>query len=840
MELSKCFGCMEDFQGYPCPNCGYDPAKDKHMEYALPPETILAGKYMAGRVLGQGGFGITYIGWDIALERKVAIKEYYPSGQVSRSPGTRNLTWYSSEQSLHARQDGMQMFLKEARKMVKADSIPGVVRVLDLFQENGTAYIVMEFVEGETLKARLLRDGPMGWETAKKIFRPVISAMEQVHAFGLIHRDLSPDNLMLLPDGSVKILDLGAAKDLSLNSGASSMQVAKSGFSPLEQYIQRGGSGTWTDVYAMAATIYYTLTGTLIPGAVERLEKDTISWDFPALNRLPAQTREALKKALAVQAKDRTQTMEALEKGLFAEPVKVQPKPVAEKKTPAGSGTQAQKPEAPKKKKLWPWVAAAVAVLALAFALDFSRWYKVLLGPGSQTVTAQETQAAAVSAGSANVSESNVDTSIDFSNVAGTVYLDDKKGQYAFSLEALGSCHWYSADGEEKKGSYVKNAESGIIHMTFENGSAVSLRVTAVPASDGYNVSCSLFGGYRLFAKTNKSQVAAALAQNGEGSSTDSALPVDATEAAVAALSNTMREDSCDYSWRESTQSYATYPVFGSSYNRDQICRIQFLSSTASAGSNAWDISAGADGSVLAWTKPEGDLYALYIAANGKVYAPESCWSLFSLYENLKSIDFNGVFDTSKTTETAYMFTLDSSLTEIDVSNFDTSNVKDMSCMFSDCHSLESLDLRNFDFQANVNTEYFLANCISLTRLQADGLHLKQVDVYQNDVKKIKNATVYPYITTSPLLQCKEITVKMDVQMSSGTKNTDWDLWASVDGKFKKIAEINLPGGDGSVTQTISFDKPINIESLVPIPTRNGGYSWSMDFEVQDALVGVY
>lgn len=700
--------------------------------------------------------------------------------------------------------------------MVKADSISGVVRVLDLFQENGTAYIVMEFVEGETLKARLLRDGSMDWETAKKIFRPVISAMEQVHAFGLIHRDLSPDNLMLLPDGSVKILDLGAAKDLSLNSGASSMQVAKSGFSPLEQYIQRGGSGTWTDVYAMAATIYYTLTGTLIPGAVERLEKDTISWDFPALNRLPAQAREALKKALAVQAKDRTQTMEALEKGLFAEPVKVQPKPVTEKKTPAGSGTQTQKPEAPKKKKLWPWVAAAVAVLALTVV--FAGWlgkknYEKLMG---------------------------ADTSIDLSNVAGTVYLDDKKGQYAFSLEALGSCHWYSADGEEKKGSYVKNAESGIIHMTFENGSAVSLRVTAVPASDGYNVSCSLFGGYRLFAKTNKSQVAAALAQNGEGSSTDSALPVDATEAAVAALSNTMREDSCDYSWQESTQSYATYPVFGSSYNRDQICRIQFLSSTASAGSNAWDISAGADGSVLAWTKPEGDLYALYIAANGKVYAPESCWSLFSLYENLESIDFNGVFDTSKTTETAYMFTLDSSLTEIDVSNFDTSNVKDMSCMFSDCHSLESLDLRNFDFQANVNTEYFLANCISLTRLQADGLHLKQVDVYQNDVKKIKNATVYPYITTSPLLQCKEITVKMDVQMSSGTKNTDWDLWASIDGKFKKIAEINLPGGDGSVTQTITFDKPINIESLVPIPTRNGGYSWSMDFEVQDALVGVY
>ena len=795
MELSKCFGCMEDFQGYPCPNCGYDPAKDKHMEYALPPETILAGKYMAGRVLGQGGFGITYIGWDIALERKVAIKEYYPSGQVSRSPGTRNLTWYSSEQSLHARQDGMQMFLKEARKMVKADSIPGVVRVLDLFQENGTAYIVMEFVEGETLKARLLRDGPMDWETAKKIFRPVISAMEQVHAFGLIHRDLSPDNLMLLPDGSVKILDLGAAKDLSLNSGASSMQVAKSGFSPLEQYIQRGGSGTWTDVYAMAATIYYTLTGTLIPGAVERLEKDTISWDFPALNRLPAQAREALKKALAVQAKDRTQTMEALEKGLFAEPVKVQPKPVAEKKTPVKPTANAGKPEKPKKKLLW--LVAIAAVLALAFAMNFD---KVLLKPGTQTAPAL----------SANVSDSLYGYYEDEYHLYG----------YGFSLKEGGTCDWYGADVLQSSGTYTVDGEQ--IIMDFPDR---SVPATAVCEKDGLRVSNWAFND-RLFIKT-----------------TDYRNDADEEENASAAdttFANTMREDICSYNWQEKEQCYEDQPVFGSSFNRRQIRRIEFLSSTASAGSNAWDISANADGSVLAWTEPAGELYTLCIAANGKVYAPENCWNLFALYENLESIDFNGVFDTSKVTDMTYMFSLCESLETLDVSSFDTSNVKAVSAMFSECSNLKSLDLRNFDFQNISKTDQIFEWCTGLKEVKANKLHIKPVDVYQNDVKKIKNATVYPYITTSPLLQCKEITVKMDVQMSSGTKNTDWDLWASVDGKFKKIAEINLPGGDGSVTQTITFDKPINIESLVPIPTRNGGYSWSMDFEVQDALVGVY
>ena len=327
MELNKCLGCMEDFRGYPCPKCSYDPQKETGREYALPLQTILAGKYLIGRVLGQGGFGITYIGWDIALERKVAVKEYYPNGQANRAPGTRSLSWYTSESAQAARQAGMEMFLKEARKMAKVEDIPGVVKVRELFRENETAYIVMDFVEGETLKARLKRTGPMPWAQAKAIFHPAIQAMEKVHQAGLIHRDLSPDNIMLTPNGQVKILDLGAAKDLSVNSGASSMQVAKGGFSPFEQYTQRGGSGPWTDVYAMAATIYFTLTGKTPPAAMDRVEEDTISWNLPGLDALPASALSALQKALAVTAKKRTQSMEELEKGLFDEVPQPEPEP---------------------------------------------------------------------------------------------------------------------------------------------------------------------------------------------------------------------------------------------------------------------------------------------------------------------------------------------------------------------------------------------------------------------------------------------------------------------------------------------------------------------------------
>ena len=330
MEFNRCPGCMEPSQENPCSRCGFDSRSPSGMEYALPLNTILAGKYVVGRVLGQGGFGITYIGWDLALERKVAIKEYYPSGQVSRTQGTQSLTWYTTEQASVARKSGMEMFLKEARKMVKVDNIPGVVRVLELFQENGTAYIVMEFVEGETLKTRLQKTGPLSWSQATAIFEPVVHAMSKVHRAGLVHRDLSPDNLMLTADGSVKILDLGAAKDLNVNSGASSMQVAKSGFSPLEQYTQRGNSGPWTDVYAMAATIYYTLTGKLPPNAVDRLDHDTLSWSEPGLTALSPAALAALEHAMEVQISDRIQTMDELEQRLFSGPIP-QAAPVQEK-----------------------------------------------------------------------------------------------------------------------------------------------------------------------------------------------------------------------------------------------------------------------------------------------------------------------------------------------------------------------------------------------------------------------------------------------------------------------------------------------------------------------------
>ena len=401
MEFNRCYRCMEEITAYPCPDCGYDPAQCPPQSFVLRPGSILRGKYIVGTVLGQGGFGITYIGWDLVLTRRVAIKEYYPSGQVSRS-GTKSCSveWHTSEAARLAQSSGKDTFLKEARKMARVADVPQVVNVLEVFQENDTAYIVMDFIQGETLKRHLTKTGPLSWQQMQEIFLPVIGAMEKVHRAELIHRDLSPDNLMLLPDGGVRILDLGAAKDLNINTGASSMQVAKGGFSPMEQYTQRGGSGTWTDVYALAATIYYALTGTVPPAAVDRMEEDTLRWDHPRLLSLPPKGVGALKKAMAIRAKDRTQTMAELYRGIAvpetSKPEKKEKKAAKEKPVPGKP--ESARAEKKKWRKLFLPIGAAVVCVAVAAAVLLGKpWAKTEEPSVSAAGETQEPREAAAS-----------------------------------------------------------------------------------------------------------------------------------------------------------------------------------------------------------------------------------------------------------------------------------------------------------------------------------------------------------------------------------------------------------------------------------------------------------
>ena len=315
MLVKRCPHCMADLKEYddgPCPVCGFDQDAVPQPEEAMPRNTILHGKYLVGDVLGQGGFGITYIGFDLSLEIKVAIKEYYPTGAVSRREGQSSLVWNSSNLSRGYRQNAYDDFLKEARKMARMDLIPSIVRVRETFLENETAYIVMDYVEGETLKTRLKRDGVMKFSDCLALLRPMMEDLDKVHAQGLIHRDISPDNIMIQPDGKVKLLDLGAAKDLTLQKEGTSQLVTKKGFSPPEQYMDGGKIGPWTDVYALCATIYYVCYGKLTPPALERMFTDGLTFEIAGKEPLPEMVIAALKRGLALQPGERTQSVAQL------------------------------------------------------------------------------------------------------------------------------------------------------------------------------------------------------------------------------------------------------------------------------------------------------------------------------------------------------------------------------------------------------------------------------------------------------------------------------------------------------------------------------------------------
>ena len=358
-----------------CSECGRPYGSVETEPFALKPGTILDGKYLVGEMLGQGGFGITYIGFDLLLEQKVAIKEYYPmsTGMVSRENST-TVVWSSAVMQKSGMEKGFDSFLKEARKMAKLGGIPGVVGVKSVFIQNETAYIVMDFIEGETLLKKLQREGPMDYGTCISLMTPIMQALAEVHKHGIIHRDISPDNIMVQSDGKLILLDLGAAKDLDIQGKdgnvQSSQMVAKHGFSPVEQYGQAGKIGPWTDVYAMAATIYYCCTGVLPPSATDRMIEDTLT----CRPRLTKEQFDVLAFCMSVLPQKRPQNMDALFQIVTHPTEKTQPVadvPKTEPVRPETRNLQPPKPDPgrPLPKWLVPGIAAAVAVIALIISI---------------------------------------------------------------------------------------------------------------------------------------------------------------------------------------------------------------------------------------------------------------------------------------------------------------------------------------------------------------------------------------------------------------------------------------------------------------------------------------
>ena len=693
MEIRRCMKCMHALAAGEtfCSECGRPYGSVETEPFALKPGTILDGKYLVGEMLGQGGFGITYIGFDLLLEQKVAIKEYYPmsTGMVSRENST-TVVWSSAVMQKSGMEKGFDSFLKEARKMAKLGGIPGVVGVKSVFIQNETAYIVMDFIEGETLLKKLQREGPMDYGTCVSLMTPIMQALSEVHKHGIIHRDISPDNIMVQNDGRLILLDLGAAKDLDIQGKDGNMQssqmVAKHGFSPVEQYGQAGKIGPWTDVYAMAATIYYCCTGVLPPSATDRMIEDTLT----CRPRLTKEQFDVLAFCMSVLPQKRPQNMDALLQIVTHPAGKTPPVrdvPKTEPVRPETRNLQPPKPDPgrPLPKWLIPGIAAAVAVIALVISVGSggkkSTPASSVKAPAAQTVATEPVPTVPMEVHTMAVADFAFDEDAFFWGQERYMRKDVKTLTFQSSLQNVPSSAWDVSEAGD--GSVLAWMDNGDLYVAADGAIA--------PNSDAswlfhkfVNLKTINFGN--CFVTSSVTRMSGMFG----GCSSLTGLDLSCFETSAV------------------TDMYGVFSSCGS---------LTHLDLTSFDTSNVTDMSSMFDGCRSLTSLDLTSFDTSSVTDMGSMF--NDCMSLPHL--NLTS------FDTSKATDMAFMFSSCNSLTRLDLSNFDTSNVTNMLWMFGLCYDLTSLNLSSFDASAVTKMDDIFTGCDVLTDLNcSDARILKE------------------------------------------------------------------------------------------------------------------
>jgi serine/threonine protein kinase len=289
---------------------------------------MIGGRYIVGKILGEGGFGITYIGYDTKHNQKVAVKEYYPADYVTRTHVNNNGKIISTVTPKNTDKEqffkyGKEKFLGEASTLARFTILPGIVSVNNLFKENGTAYIVMEYIEGKTLKSILKEKSRLPESYVLQLMKPVLESLSVVHRAGLMHRDIAPDNILVRPDNTAKLIDFGSAAEAAPGEYKPTVAMVKMNFAPEEQFDgNRQRQGSWTDVYALCATIYMAIEGRLVPRADERLRQDSpITFTAPVSRT----TSSAIIQGLALYAKNRIQTVDELYRRIYGENIPQNP-----------------------------------------------------------------------------------------------------------------------------------------------------------------------------------------------------------------------------------------------------------------------------------------------------------------------------------------------------------------------------------------------------------------------------------------------------------------------------------------------------------------------------------
>ena len=315
--MIRCLNCMEIFDEVygVCPHCGFIPGSPPKEAYHLFPGTVLRGRYIVGTTVGFGGFGITYRAWDKTLDKMVAIKEFYPNGLVNRVPGEKTVIIYSGNRA-NEFENGKIRFLAEARNMAMFNTHPNIVNVYEFFEENNTAYIAMEFLKGMSFKQYIAaQGGKIGWQTAVSVVLSVLDGLKEIHRAKIIHRDVSPDNIFLVPtddgkDYRIKLIDFGAARFASGEEEKTLSIILKPGYAPPEQYRSKSRQGPWTDLYAVGAVLYRAITGIMPEESVNRMVEDHLKPPIEIVPEVPQYLSDSIMRAMALNQELRFQNVD--------------------------------------------------------------------------------------------------------------------------------------------------------------------------------------------------------------------------------------------------------------------------------------------------------------------------------------------------------------------------------------------------------------------------------------------------------------------------------------------------------------------------------------------------
>ncbi len=312
-DKKLCEACFAETDRDPCPECGFSKSTYKHDSAVLGIGSILEGRYLIGKTIGKGGFGITYLAYDVKMRCKVAIKEYYPYGIAVRGSDTKTVNVTSSD-SKNTFEEGASKFYEEARLVAGFNGNPNIVSVYDFFYGNDTVYFTMGYLKGVTLKAYIEKNGMLSVNQAVRVAGDMCNALMAAHSRNVLHRDISPDNIMVCYDGTIKLLDFGAARQVISDESRSLSVILKQGFAPLEQYQKKGKQGPWTDIYSLGATIYYALTGAVLDDPMTRLDEDDEFQSNPY--NIPEELWKIIQKATMLKMRDRYQDVFELKEAL--------------------------------------------------------------------------------------------------------------------------------------------------------------------------------------------------------------------------------------------------------------------------------------------------------------------------------------------------------------------------------------------------------------------------------------------------------------------------------------------------------------------------------------------